>query len=44
LRSLLRAGDANRLIVHETLVQKLPLSFFAALEANDILFIDSSHV
>jgi predicted O-methyltransferase YrrM len=44
LRSLLRAGDEQRLTVHETLVQNLPLSFFARLEANDILFIDSSHV
>ena len=44
LRSLLRDGDAARLTVHETVVQDLPLSFFTALEANDILFIDSSHV
>jgi predicted O-methyltransferase YrrM len=44
LRSLLRAGDEQRLTVHETLVQDLPPSFFTRLEANDILFIDSSHV
>lgn len=44
VRSLLRPGDAERLTVHETIVQDLPLSFFTSLEANDILFIDSSHV
>jgi predicted O-methyltransferase YrrM len=44
LRSLLRPTDAGRLVVHETLVQRLPTSFFTQLEANDILFIDSSHV
>ena len=44
LRSLLRGGDESRLTIHETLVQHMPLSFFATLEANDILFIDSSHV
>lgn len=44
LRSLLRPGDEERLTVHETIVQSLPLSFFTRLEANDILFIDSSHV
>ncbi len=44
LRSLLREGDEGRLTVHETLVQDMPLSFFTSLEANDILFIDSSHV
>jgi predicted O-methyltransferase YrrM len=43
LRSLLR-GPETHLTVHETLVQNLPRSFFTALEANDILFIDSSHV
>lgn len=44
LRSLLRRDDTERLTIHERLVQDLPLSFFAGLEANDILFIDSSHV
>ncbi len=44
LRSLLRPGDETRLTVHETMVQSLPLSFFERLHANDILFIDSSHV
>jgi predicted O-methyltransferase YrrM len=44
LRSLMQERDAERLTVHETIVQKLPLSFFEQLQANDILFIDSSHV
>jgi len=44
VRSLLRGRDADRLIVHDTIVQSFPLSFFTRLETNDILFIDSSHV
>jgi predicted O-methyltransferase YrrM len=44
LRSLLRDGDAERLTIHETIVQNMPLEFFERLQANDILFIDSSHV
>jgi predicted O-methyltransferase YrrM len=43
LRSVLR-GDEARLTVHETIVQDLPIELFTTLEANDILFIDSSHV
>jgi hypothetical protein len=37
-------GDEARLTIHETIVQDLPLELFTTLEANDILFIDSSHV
>jgi predicted O-methyltransferase YrrM len=44
VRSLLHGGDGERLIVHEANVQSFPLSFFTTLDANDILFIDSSHV
>jgi predicted O-methyltransferase YrrM len=44
LRLLLRPEDEGRLTVHQTIVQSLPLSFFTRLDANDILFIDSSHV
>lgn len=44
LRSLLRAGDAERLTIHDTIVQDVPLATFERLQANDILFIDSSHV
>ncbi len=43
LRSVLR-GDEARLTIHETLVQDLPIELFTTLDANDILFIDSSHV
>ena len=43
LRSVLR-GDEARLTIHEAIVQDLPIELFTTLEANDILFIDSSHV
>ncbi len=43
LRSVLR-GDEAGLTIHETIVQDLPVELFTTLEANDILFIDSSHV
>jgi predicted O-methyltransferase YrrM len=42
LRSVLRAGDP--VTIHEQGVQNFPLDAFRALEANDILFIDSTHV
>lgn len=42
LRTLLWPGDAVDLI--PSLVQDVPLTRFDALEANDVLFIDSSHV
>jgi predicted O-methyltransferase YrrM len=44
LRGLLRAEDAERCRVIEAPVQTVPLEVFAQLEANDLLFIDSSHV
>jgi predicted O-methyltransferase YrrM len=44
LRSLLRPGDEARIALHERPVQDMPLDLFRALEPNDILFIDSSHV
>ena len=44
LRKLLRAGDAGRVTLIERRVQEVPLTTFSALEANDVLFIDSSHV
>lgn len=43
LRSLLR-GDERGLTIHEAVVQGLPVEFYTALESNDVLFIDSSHV
>lgn len=42
LRSLLRADDRAELI--EARLQDVPLQRFDALEANDVLFIDSTHV
>ena len=44
LRSLLRTEDAERVTIREEMVQQVPVGVFAALEAGDILFIDSSHV
>lgn len=44
VRALLRDGDDDRLVLHEGLVQDLPLALFTTLGPNDILFIDSSHV
>jgi hypothetical protein len=44
LHGLLQAGDASRHEVVAQPVQDVPLERFAALEAGDILFIDSSHV
>ncbi len=44
LNSLLRPGDASRITVLSSGVQSVDLAVFDALEANDILFIDSTHV
>lgn len=44
LRPLLREGDAARFRLIEQRVQDVPLEIFSALEENDVLFIDSSHV
>lgn len=44
LRSLLRPGDVEAVEILEMRVQDVALARFEALEANDILFIDSSHV
>jgi predicted O-methyltransferase YrrM len=44
LRKLLRAGDASNCVIMETPVQDVTLDTFTALQADDILFIDSSHV
>src|SRR5450756_1321944 len=44
LRSLLRAEDAKSCTIVEKTVQNADLNLFTALEAGDILFIDSSHV
>jgi predicted O-methyltransferase YrrM len=43
LRSTLR-GNETGLTIHEDIVQNQPLELFTSLEADDVLFIDSSHV
>lgn len=42
LASCLRAGDPVEVLAQQ--VQSVPLARFSELEANDVLFIDSSHV
>ena len=44
LRSVLRHNDSARVRIIEAPVQKVDLANFTALEKNDILFIDSTHV
>ncbi|MFQ5570210.1 MAG: class I SAM-dependent methyltransferase [Rhodothermales bacterium] len=44
LEKLIRDGDRQRVQVVGQPVQRVPLDRFEALEAGDILFIDSSHV
>jgi len=44
LKSLLRAGDEARVSIRPSGVQSVELATFERLEANDILFIDSTHV
>jgi hypothetical protein len=41
---LLHPGDLDRISVRQQLVQDVPLSLFESLAADDILFVDSSHV
>ena len=44
LRSLLKKEDEKRVHILEEKVQSIDQSIFASLQADDILFIDSSHV
>jgi predicted O-methyltransferase YrrM len=44
LREILRPGDLGKARIITQEVQDVPLNVFEELEANDILFIDSSHV
>ena len=44
VQGLLRPGDAERVMIHEVAVQDVDLHLFEALEAGDVLFIDSTHV
>jgi predicted O-methyltransferase YrrM len=44
LRTLLREDDLGRIEILDRRLQEITLDRFRALEANDILFIDSTHV
>jgi hypothetical protein len=44
LQALLFPGDADRIRIIQDYVQDVPLRTFTQLQANDILFVDSSHV
>lgn len=44
LYSLLNENDHTKITLHADLVQNVPSELFDALEKNDILFIDSTHV
>jgi predicted O-methyltransferase YrrM len=44
LDALLRPGDRERVKIIRAKLQDVPLTTFDTLEANDILFIDSTHV
>ena len=44
LLSLLRPGDEHHVTIEQRPVQRMPLDAYRSLEANDILFIDSTHV
>lgn len=44
LRSLLHEGDEERVELLELPVQDVPLARFRELAANDVLFVDSTHV
>jgi predicted O-methyltransferase YrrM len=44
LRSLLTAEDAARVAIHACAAQDSDLSWFEALQSEDILFVDSTHV
>jgi predicted O-methyltransferase YrrM len=44
LRALLRDDDLGRIEILDRRLQEITLDRFRALEANDILFIDSTHV
>jgi hypothetical protein len=44
LDALLRPGDRERVTILPLRLQDVPLTIFDALSANDILFVDSTHV
>jgi hypothetical protein len=44
LLKLVQPEDQKRFELKATFIQDVPLEFYASLEANDILFVDTSHV
>jgi hypothetical protein len=44
LMKCLTPADSNRVEIVKSIAQRLPVEFFARLGANDVLFVDSSHV
>lgn len=44
LKSKLKPGDEERVTIVERPLETVPVDLFASLEANDILFVDCSHV
>ncbi|MDQ1485080.1 MAG: hypothetical protein QOJ62_773, partial [Actinomycetota bacterium] len=44
LLGLLSDADRNRTVLHRTAVQDIPVEVFTTLQADDVLFIDSTHV
>ncbi len=44
LQSLIRPGDADRITVIDQPVQAVETAVFAQLQANDVLFVDLTHV
>ena len=44
LRARMRPGDESRVRILEQPVQRVPLETYDALQAHDVLFIDSTHV
>lgn len=44
LKELLLPGDLERVELYPLRLQDIPLALFGSLQANDILFVDSTHV
>ena len=44
LESLIKPEEKNQVRIFSSMVQDVPLEIFRQLEANDVLFIDSTHV
>jgi hypothetical protein len=44
LKSLIKENDNSNIRIYESKLQNVPLDVFMELKANDVLFIDSTHV